>query len=470
MDDVPCPPELSPEEWLATPPGVRALLLTLREQVAVLTARLNQHSGNSSKPPSSDPPSAPPRLPTTPRGKPKGAQVGHPDQRKELVPSDQVDTLTHVRPSACPHCMAPLADTLPDAQPVTRQQVWDIPLTPATVTEYQYHAVACPCCTRVVRAVRLEEVPPGGFAPLGAALVAALHGRFRLADREIPELLHLLFGLPISVGSTAHLQQTVSTALAPLDAEVATAVAAQTVANVDETTWKVCGKRAWVWVAVTAVATRFHLDPSRGAKVLPRLLGTDFAGVVGSDRARMYNRFAPERRQICWAHLIRNLRGLADHSPAFAAWAGPLLDQTATLFTHWHAFRAGQIDRAGLQTALQPIQQAMWEALTAGQQQPNGIASFCNDLVPRWAALWTFSQIPGVEPTNNAAERAVRPAVLWRKGCFGTQSAVGSTFVARMLTVIATAKQHGRNLLDLLTRAVRAHWFGTPVPTLLPAT
>jgi transposase len=272
-----------------------------------------------------------------------------------------------------------------------------------------------------------------------------LHGRFRLSDRDISTLLTLPFGL-LEMGSTAHLQQTVSTALAPLYAEAKAAVATAAVANVDETSWKVSGKHHWLWVAVTTHAMVFHLDPSRGAKVLPTVIGPAFAGIVGLDWGRMYNGIPPDRRQLCWAHLIHNLRRLADHSAAFAGWAEPLLTHAHDLCTHWHALRAGTMTRTMLGTALVPIHTAFQRALHVGAERGDGIASFYRDVLPRWNVLWTFSTTPGVELTNNAAERALRPAVIWRKSCFGTQSATGSMFVARMPTVSTTAHQHGRNV------------------------
>jgi transposase len=91
-------------------------------------------------------------------------------------------------------------------------------------------------------------------------------------------------------------------------------------------------------------------------------------------------------------------------------------------------------------------------------------------LLTWWDALWTFVTHPGVEPTNNAAERALRPAVIWRKQCFGTQSDAGSRFVEWILSVVTTCRQQGRNVWEVLTAAVRAAWAGQPAPSLLPTT
>jgi transposase len=123
----------------------------------------------------------------------------------------------------------------------------------------------------------------------------------------------------------------------------------------------------------------------------------------------------------------------------------------------WACYREGALDRATMQ-------------VEQGPKQMHTLGSLCADLVPSWVAVWTFLDAEGIEPTNNAAERALRPAVLWRKGCYGTQSAGGSRFVERMLTISATCQQHQRLLLRFLVDAVTAYWANQPAPKLLPAT
>jgi transposase len=259
-----------------------------------------------------------------------------------------------------------------------------------------------------------------------------------------------------------------STALAPLDATIHAHVQHQEVANIDETSWRVAGQRGWLWTMVTEAATCFRIAPSRGRTALLALLGDYFRGIVGSDRLKAYNVLPDEQRQLCWAHLIRNLRALADYQHPDSGWAERMLIQVEALFVAWHAYRNGLFDRAGLQQALIPVRTAMHDLLTQGQAIAwYRIQGFSADLLSHWDALWTFSLVEGVEPTNNSAERALRPAVLWRKGCFGTQSAAGSRFVERMLTVTATCAQQGRNLFAVLIDALGAAWTGQPAPTLL---
>jgi transposase len=478
MEETTPPADLTPEEWAATPPRVRALLLSLlaavqqlEPRVAELEARLNQTSRNSSKPPSSDPPSASPPPAKTPRGKPKrqGAQPGHPDQQRELLPVEEVNRVVPLRPSACQACQHELAPDLPTVGTPRRQQVWDIPPIAPEVTEYQYHNVCCPACAAWVSAPRPDHVPPGAFGPRVVALIALLHGRYRISNRELVVLLEMVWLMPVSLGSVAELQQVASAALEGAQEEVHAAIAADDHVNADETSWREGRRKPWLWVAVGTLATLFLLQYGRGKKQLQTLLGEGYAGRVTSDRLSAYNSLDPTRRQLCWAHIVRNLRGRAEARGLWQADANALLALAEEVLVIWAMYREGSISQPLMKGMIQAIAAAMWELVEAGQQQSNTLGSLCADLVPRWNALWTFLDVEGIEPTNNAAERALRPAVLWRRGCYGTQSEGGSRFVERMLTVSATCQQQKRPLLRYLVDAITAFWAGQPAPRLLPS-
>jgi len=170
---------------------------------------------------------------------------------------------------------------------------------------------------------------------------------------------------------------------------------------------------------------------------------------------------------LCWAHLIGKLQGLIDQQHAESIWAQRLLEWTRDIFTAWQAYRSGLYDQIALQQALLPVRLALHDLLLAGAQRPwTKLQAFCQDLLTHWDGLWTFVRVEGLEPTNNAAERALRPAVIWRKSCYGTQSGLGSRLVERMLSVRATCAQQGRNLFAFLTDAVRAGWLGQPAPSI----
>jgi len=447
---------------------LRVELEILQRQNSELLARTGQTSRNSSRPPSSDPPSAPPRprRPASPRK--RGAQPGHKQHKRILLAVEEVDEVVDHRPVHCPHCQAPLDATLPDVVEPERQQVWEVPQIKPHVTEHRYHRVACPDCQTSVPAERPAEVPSGPFGPGVVALVGLLHGRYRLSVREIVSLLLDVFHLPVSPGSVIALCQLVSAALAAPYAEGQAAVAQAEHNNVDETGWKQAGKRRWLWVAVGVASTVFLVATQRSAQALKALLGEAFQGIVTSDRFKAYLALPVVRRQVCWAHLKRNWLAFSERDGPVGAWGQRALKRIAQVFDLWHRFQGGGLDRIGLQREMQSVQTHLRQLLEEGPSLPVDKAqAFCREVLALWPALWTFLEVEGVEPTNNAAERALRPAVLWRKGCFGTQSDDGNLFVARILTAVATCRQQERHVLTFLTDAVRAHLAGLPAPALI---
>jgi transposase len=295
-----------------------------------------------------------------------------------------------------------------------------------------------------------------------------LHGRYRLSVREIVSLLLDVFHLPISPGSVIALCGLVSAALAAAYAESQAAVTQADHSHVDETGWKQAGQRRWLWVAVGVVSTVFLVATQRSAQALKTLLGDTFRGVVISDRFKAYLALPVERRQVCWAHLKRNWLAFSERDGPVGVWGQRALKLVEQVFDLWHRFQGGGLDRTGLQREMQSVQTHLRQLLEEGPSLPLDKAqAFCRDVLALWPALWTFLQVEGVEPTNNAAERALRPAVLWRKGCFGTQSEDGNLFVARILTAVATCRQQERHVLTFLTDAVRAHLAGLPAPSLV---
>lgn len=438
----------------------------LQARLAKLEARLNQQSQNSSKPPSSDPPSAPPRPTRPPRGRSKAGHPGHPKHERPRPEPDQIDLVRDYYPDSCPHCQTSVSDLRRDACALGTQYVWELPELRPHITAHQYHTVCCPGCGELVTAQRPPALPPGSFGPQTAATVAMLHGCYRISDREVSHLHDDLCGLPISVGSVVDLQQTVSAALAPVYTTIQTMVQQTAHVNRDETGWKEAGKRRWLWVVVSTIATLFHGAASRAGKVITTLLGDEFDGLVSSDRLKSYQVLPAARRQICWAHVIRNLLAYYERDGPLGSWAADMLAQSDILFTLWHRFGDGQIDRDTLVLSMQPVQANVRTILERGRRRYDQAQGLSEELLVLWPALWTFVTVAGVEPTNNAAERALRPAVLWRKGCFGAQSAAGNTFVERILTVSVTCRQQNRHLRTFLTDAVAAYWAGQPAPTL----
>lgn len=431
---------------------LRGQVQALTAQVEALTARLNQNSSNSSKPPSADPPSTPKRPPKRPTGRNRGAQQGHPGHARQLLEADQVDEVIDHHPDACPKCQAKLSPELPDALPPIRHQVWELPKVKPIVTEHRQHTVACPKCHALVKAPD-AAMPQGAFGVRATATAGVLHGRFRLSLRETAAVLEVIGGLTVSVGGVAGLCRETAEALAEPYATITKQVRGEAVANVDETSWRQAGKRPWIWVMGGKQATLIRVMRRRNADSLKQLLGPNWAGTVVSDRFSAYKCLPIEQRAICWAHLKRDFRGFAEWGGQTGIWGKQMLAIEQAVFREWYRFRDGQIDRAGLLEALKPIQEQMRTLLEEGLKR-GATAGFCRDLLNLWPALWTFAEREGVEPTNNAAEQALRPVVLWRKGCFGAFSDWGNQFVERILSVGATCRQQGLDLLDTVVNAL----------------
>jgi transposase len=442
-------------------------LVRLREENAALRVRLSQTSRNSSRPPSSDPPAAPKALPAPPTGRRRGGQPGHPPHQRTLVPPEQVDQVVPHWPVRCRRCQAPLA---PEAggEPV-RHQVTELPPVRAVVTEHQLYCVRCPDCGTTTCATLPSEVPAGAFGPRLQATVAVLAGRYRLSRREVVGLCTDMLRVPLAVGSVDSLCQATAQALAAPVAELAAAVQQAPAAHADETSWRQAGQRCWLWVVVTAAATIFTIAHSRGSQVIKELLGETFAGRLISDRWSAYTWVPAERRQVCWAHLKRDFQALVDVGGAARAIGEDGLTLIERLFDAWHRGCAEPAPRPALAAQVLPLQVEFRALLERGQQcgQYKAIG-LCDSLLKLWPALWTFVTAPGVDPTNNRAEQAIRPAVLWRKGSFGTQSPTGNTFVERLLSVTATCKQQDRSVLEYVTAVCLAAQQGHPLPSLLP--
>jgi transposase len=277
------------------------------------------------------------------------------------------------------------------------------------------------------------------------------------------------FGVDLGLGSIFGLEQTTSEALAqPVEAAKGY-VKDQSVVNIDETGWRQEHGKAWLWTAVTAWVTVFAIRWSRGSRVVKELLGDPLGKVVGSDRFSAYSFLPVLVRQICWAHLVREFQAFVDRGGESAPIGEALLVQADRMFDWWYRVRDGTLKRSSFRTYISTVRIRIRELLRQGEHCAHAsTAATCKKILKVEPALWTFVRKEGVEPTNNAAERALRHGVLWRKTSFGTQSAQGSRFVERMMTVIATLRQQNRNVLDYLTAACEAVLQGDPPPSLLP--
>jgi transposase len=463
---------LPPQLWDRTPRAVQDYIRALEARVATLEAiveelleRLQQDSRTSSRPPSSDPPSRQrPRRP--PSGRRPGGQPGHRGQTRTLVPVEEVDVVRPLKPEACARCQQPLDGDDPQPQ---RHQVAEIPPRRPVVTEYQLHQLACPVCGTMTRASWPEGVPTGIYGPRAQAIAALCTGAYRLSKRTTQRVLDELFGLPMSLGTLSTLEGATTQAVAVPVEEARAYVQEQARVPLDETGWREEGKRAWLWVAVTTGVSVFVVRLSRGGQVVRELLGETFGGILVTDRWSAYNWYAVRWRQLCWAHLLRDIEAMIERGGASQAIGEGLRSQARQMFHWWHRVRDGTLKRSSFRSYMSPVRREVERLLTAGSTcgVPKTEGA-CRDILKRRQALWTFVHLEEVEPTNNAAERAIRPGVLWRTGSFGTHSAQGSRFVEALMPVVATLQQQQRHVLAYLTAACEAALYDAPAPSLLP--
>jgi transposase len=441
----------------------------LEAHVHELRLRLDQNASNSSIPPSANPPGAPKPVVKAPSGRRRGGQPGHRGHFRRRLPPERVQCVVDYVPRACAACRAPLPqEPAPGDPEPTWHQVAELPEPAVIITEHRGHARTCPHCGEVTRAAIPEHVAAHVIGPRLAATMSYLVGRHHLSRRGVREYVEDALGVPVSLGTVGALERQTAAALAPAHDEAAAAVRTAEAKNVDETGWKQAGDKRWLWAAATATVAFFVIHARRNWEGLKALLGEAIAGIVCSDRWGTYNRLPPDQRQVCWAHLIRDFRKCADRGGEAEAIGRAGQEAAEGLFAAWWDFRQRQIDRAALQAALDPIARDLRAALERGCGCADAkAATFCENLLALYPALWLFAGREGVEPTNNHAERILRGGVLWRKNAFGSHSESGCRFTERMLTVVQTLRLRHRSVLGYLEQAIAAHRRGEPAPKLL---
>jgi transposase len=455
------PPELEAEMT----PAVRSFVAALLDRIRTLEARLGVNPQNSSLPPSSQHPHTRRQPPKRKAKKKRGGQPGHTKHERPLIPTEDCHDVQPLRPAECRRCGTRLLGN--DPQPL-RHQVWELPEIKARVTEYQRHRLTCPGCGETTCAELPAGVPPGQSGPRLMALTVLLMAFYRQSKRRTSDFLSTLLGQPCCPALTVKIQNQVTAALRPSYDEVAAELPVQEHLNIDETATKEANGKAWLWTFVARMFTVFAVRATREATALDVFLGDTFRGIVTCDRAKMY--WQVGRLQWCWAHLKRDFQAMIDSGNPRSKWLGQRLRRaTCELFEHWADYRAGKISRAALLRRMGPVRRKVERLLLRGLQGGNRqLRGTCRELYTHRLWLWTFLQHEGVEPTNNAGERSLRHAVIWRKLSFGTQSARGSRFVETMLTVIESCRQQRRNAFVFITAAVEAHLAHQSAPSLLP--
>jgi transposase len=445
---------------------LEARLLALEGVVRDLQDRLKPPTPPRAQEPQ---PPAPDKKPT---GRKPGGQPGHPPHLKQLLPAERVTNVVPFVPAQCGRCRSALPlEAGPLDPPPVRHQVVELPPVVALVTEYQGHSRTCPCCGEITHAPIPAEIRAHSVGPTLTAALAYFAGSHGVSKRGIEEIADQLFDAPIALGTIANLEQETSAALAAIHQEAKAAVAAAAVKNLDETGWKENGKKRWFWAAATAQLAVFAIHPLRNLKAMRHLLGEAMIGILCSDRWCVYDEWPLDRRQLCWAHIKRNVEKHRDRGGQAEIWAEGFLDLQRRVFEAWHLFRGGGT-RPQLDDRIAPLMIETSLRLEQGERsRDKKLARFCARLRARQIAMWTFATPDGirqgVEPTNNHAERVQRRAVLWRRRSFGCHSADGCRFVERILTVVQSLRLQNRPVLTFLTQAIEAHRGGSAAPTLV---
>jgi transposase len=460
--------------WAAGHDAVVALIEAQAVRIDELVARMEElerqagrSSRNSSLPPSRDSPEARKQRPKKPSGRKQGGQSGHRGQHRQMVADP--DRVVEHWPSVCEGCGEQIGerDRFADGDPVAHQ-VSEI-IVRVEVTEHRRMRTRCGC-GRCTLAELPAGVPAGAFAP-GVAAAAATLTAARVSRRETARLLGDLCGLQISPASVEALVKHASDALEDAYVEVLQAVDHSAVRGADETSWQRAGRTHWLSVATAQMAALFQISDRRDRDSAKALLGEDPTGVIVSDRYAVYLFIDDSQRQLCLAHVLRDCIALGERDGAPGRLGRKLTRQLADVFATLNERGRDRGDLTSLAADTQAARDAVSGLLAQGARSRDKKTSrFAAGLLTHEAALWTFTRVPGVPATNNASERALRHAVMWRRTSYGTQTDHGDRLVERLLTLRETCRLQGRRLHEYLTAAITADLLGQPIPALLVPT
>jgi len=435
-------------------------LSQLQEQVGVLQERVKLDSTNSSKPPSSNGPGQGNRAQRRASQRKRGAQPGHKGSARAMLDEQQVDQIIDCKPGEVCECGAAVAMVGDEAQ---RHQVFDVPHVKAQVHEYRRYAGRCTGCGKAHRGALPAGVPSGQIGPRALALIGTLGTHYHLTQFKIRDLLARVLGVDFSVGAISQAHGKVAQALQAPVVQLGKHVAQAPVKHLDETRYPSEGGHNWAWAVITPQVAVYSLLPSRARYVAHDLIGEQPGGVVVSDRYAVYDYVDVQRRQVCWAHLLRDFNRIGQRTGEAGRIGQRLLGAGYVLF-RWR-------ERGKTAAQFEPLRRRIKRLLEQGcaQTQCSRTSKTCANVLKLWPALWGFLDDKMVPPTNNEAEQALRALVLKRKISGPTRSRRGADFIARGFSVYETCRRQGRDLWDFMHHAVIAWIDCTTAPSLLPS-
>lgn len=438
------------------------IILELKKENDQLREQLNIHSKNSSLPPSQDRKKKKIHKPKSERK--QSAQPGHPAWQRHSVPPEKVTDIIDCKPEAFCACGGEVR--LEDK--VQRHQVFEIPVAHYEVIEYRLYQGSCERCQRHHKGELPAGVSKKGFGVRTQAMVSLLITKYRLSKRLAHAWFKDVYQMPICVGSVSNIEHTVSQSLQPTHEETLGLVRSDTVLHVDETSHKENHKNGWAWIISTADYTYFRLTHSRGKKVAKELIGDYQGKIIVTDRYLGYNYLPAKNHQICWAHVKRDFQRIAERADDIGQVGRRLLRIYDQVFCFWKTeYPASRTLSKKRRKRLRYFKHKMLKALKAGMHCGHGkTAHTCENLLALSQSLWRFFEVEEVPPTNNHAERQLRPLVISKKLTFGTQSDRGSRFIERMFTVITSCKQQGRDVFAFIIEALQKQGRGETPPSL----
>jgi transposase len=434
----------------------------LREQLAAT----KKNSSTSSNPPSSDIVKPPADDSSSPRS--AGGQPGHPKHERAPFPPEQVTRFEEHLLQACPCCGGRLRRNGHLARVV---QQLDIEKPLLTIEQHTGPEYWCVRCQKAYQAPLPSAIEKGGLVgPQLTALIAYLKGACHASYSTVRKFLRDVVGLSISRGQLAKIIAKVSVALDGPYQELLLMLPGEARLNVDETGHKDNGTPMWTWCFRAELYTLFKIDAYRRADVLLEVLGEEFDGVLGCDCFSAYRRYMRECNvvvQFCLAHLIRDVKFLTTlPGKQDRGYGERLREALRKLFRLIH--RREQLSAEQFQWQLEAARDRVLAAGTTDVPSSRHAQAMAKRLRTYGASYFTFVTTPGVEPTNNLAEQAIRFVVIDRHITQGTRGETGQRWSERIWTVIATCVQQGRSVWEYLQAAVQAHFAGQPGPTLLP--
>ncbi|MBL1209369.1 IS66 family transposase [Geminocystis sp. GBBB08] len=484
------------EDWDLTPSRVKDLVVQqkltikklqkeleeLKKTQENLQEKVNCNSQNSSIPPSTELIKPDKKKTNHKKKRLRGGQSGHLGYSRPLYDESECTSIENHFPITCKCCGEGLSGK--DESPYPHQIV-EIPPIKLEIIEHRLHQLECNHCGEKTRAKLPESICESGYGATVVALVALMSGVYRHSHRMIVSAMDDFLGVKMALGTVNRLRKEASIALSETVLEAKSYI---------QSSEKVCGdetgftqgnadnknptkKKAWLWVAVTPLVVFFQVLLSRSTQAAMDLLAENFEGILSSDRYGSYNWVSVEKRQICWAHLKREFQKISERSGVSGQIGRDLLAQEKKLFRQWRKVRDGTLSLQEFKIRILPIRNRLREILSSVAEyeifskEKTPLAKTvrtCRQLLKVEVALWLFVEIEGLEPTNNEAERAIRPAVLWKRTSFGSQSQEGSIFVGRMLTVVSSLRCQNRNVLEFMRETIKGSRERSQTPSLIP--